>query len=361
MAGTVEEYVEKISRLTKEYKQLIRKEAKYVGSKDDTLAEIKERKLSIYKYIKGKASKCTDERIAFVTLIFGAKMFKYLPKEYQSKEFFLNAVTEINSTRIFKYASSSVTSDRECVITAIKKDPTMFQYASEALKKDAEIISLYQWKSEVASIPKELPKIDLNGWGPDEDDKFFKLTSSSSTGHSEAEQSDDEPDYDDTQSIAPTPAQTDDDEPDYDDQVNPLGSSNQVQKFDSEWDDDEEGDDGEGRESSQLSNNIPKERDILSDDFDDELEEATLIPEDNAPEKKKEDKKEEKKEPPKKVKEKEKAPETIDTSVDDYEGEDDNTPDWEDDDQTLMPGELLKPEEAPKRKGIMGLVDKFLK
>lgn len=174
MSGTVEEYVDKIGRISSEYKQLSRSEVEFNDDGESSPEEIKERKINIYKYIKRKAIKCEDERIAVATLEFTPKMFKYLPKKYKhDKNFFIECVRLLEAPKLFKYADEVIRSDLECSLVALNLDYRLYYFASDKIKSNSEVIELYEWKKEVNSLPKNLPEIDLEKWGPDEDDKYF--------------------------------------------------------------------------------------------------------------------------------------------------------------------------------------------
>ncbi len=174
MSGTVEEYVDKIGRISSEYKQLSRSEVEFNDDGESSPEEIKERKISIYKYIKRKAIKCEDERIAVATLEFTPKMFKYLPKKFKhDKQFFIECVNTLESPKLFKYADEVIRADLDCCLVALTWDYRLYDFVSNKIKENPEIVELYEWKKEVLNLPNNLPEIDLEKWGPDSDDKYF--------------------------------------------------------------------------------------------------------------------------------------------------------------------------------------------
>lgn len=174
MSGTVEEYVNKIGRISSEYKQLSRSEVEFNDDGESSPEEIKERKISIYKYIKRKAIKCEDERIAVATLEFTPKMFKYLPNKYKhNKNFFIDCVNLLEAPKLFKYADDVIQSDLECCLVVLTLDYRLYDFASDKIKSNPKVVELYEWKKEVHNLPSNLPDIDLDKWGPDNDDKYF--------------------------------------------------------------------------------------------------------------------------------------------------------------------------------------------
>lgn len=175
MSETVEEYVAKIGRITSEYKQLSRKEVEFNDDGESSLEEIKERKINIYKYIKKKALKCEDIRIAIAVLEYTPKMFKYLPPQFKhDKQFFLDVMPIIESARILKFADDIIRNDFDCCVEALRIDYTVYPYISDKLQNNPKIIDVYEWGREMSEIPKTLADIDLSQFGPDEDDKYFQ-------------------------------------------------------------------------------------------------------------------------------------------------------------------------------------------
>lgn len=172
--SNVEEYVDKIGRISSEYKQLSRDKALLDDDGEVSAEEIQERKTNIYKYIKRKAIKCEDKRIAVAVLEFSPKMFKYLPTQFKhDKEFFLKMIEELETPRILKYADEVIQSDLTCCLEAIRMEYRLINYISPELKKNQAILDTYSWARELHKLPKKLPDIDLSKYGPDDDDKYF--------------------------------------------------------------------------------------------------------------------------------------------------------------------------------------------
>lgn len=170
----IEEYVDKIGRISSEYKQLSRENALLDDDGEISADEIKERKINIYKYIKRKAIKCEDPRIAIAVLEFTPKMFKYLPNRFkQNKEFFLNTLKELENPRMLKYADEVLQSDLDCCLAALRLEYRLINYISADLKSNQDILDTYAWSREIQKLPKNLPQIDLSKCEPDSDDIYF--------------------------------------------------------------------------------------------------------------------------------------------------------------------------------------------
>lgn len=254
MSTTVEQYVEKISRITTEYKQLVKKEANYSKGEDITLPEISERKLEIYKYIKNKASKCKEKSIAVATLDFTPKMFKYLPVEFKhDKAFFLETLKELNAPKLLKYSDKVIKTDIECCMEAIKRDHRVYYHVHHSLQNDPKILNIYEWRKELSRVSPNISNINLSNHGPDEDDKYFydsKLKKDSRNEGFVIEEINDEPDY--TNNGLIDSSESDDDEPDYEEQ----------EKY--------------TKESMDDANKYSETEDLGLDDYE---EEQTLMPE----------------------------------------------------------------------------------